>query len=244
MRRIDSRTNPHDDAQHFETQNLLRVQCLSDGLGGTRLARYRHSILEAREMNPLIAYLLAAIVTWSPPSDHDYYELREETLDRYAAIAHDIAAVALDPAEAPLFGGPQGRAQTALLLASVAFYESGGFRRDVDLGLGTSARGDSGRSWCLMQINIGDGTTIEHWTGRNLVEDRQKCLRAGLRRLRQSFDMCQNQSFVDRLSGYTKGRCTDGDDFSHRRLNRALDWWSSHRVDGVRVDQGSQAMVH
>jgi hypothetical protein len=195
-------------------------------------------------MNALIAYLLAAIVTWSPPSDHDYYELREETLDRYASIARDIATVALDPAEAPLFGGPQGRAQTGLLLASVAFYESGGFRRDVDLGLGNRARGDSGRSWCLMQINIGDGTTIERWTGHNLVEDRQKCFRAGLRKLRQSFAMCQNQSFADRLSGYTKGRCTDDDDFSHRRLNRALDWWSSHRLDGVGVDQRSQAMAH
>jgi len=59
-------------------------------------------------MNPLIAYLLAAIVTWSPPADHDYYERREETLERYASIAGDVAAVALDPAEAPLFGGPRG----------------------------------------------------------------------------------------------------------------------------------------
>jgi hypothetical protein len=193
-------------------------------------------------MNALIAYLLAAMVTWSPPGDHDYYEPREETLDRYAAIAKDFAAVALDPEEAPLFGGPQGRVQTGLLLASVAFYESGGYRRDVDLGIGKKARGDSGRSWCLMQINIGDGTTLEHWSGRDLVEDRQKCLRVGLRRMRQSFEMCSGQAFIDRLSGYTTGRCTVADDYSHRRMKRALGWWGAHRLDDVKLQQ-AQAMI-
>ncbi len=194
-------------------------------------------------MNSLIAYLLAAMVTWSPPSDHDYYEARAETLDRYAAIAHDIAQVALDPAEPPLFPGPQGRAQTALVMASVAFYESGGYRRDVDFGIGKRARGDSGRSWCLMQINIGDGMTVERYTGRDLVLDRQKCLRVGLRRLRDSFAMCDNLAFIDKLSGYTTGRCTENDDYSHRRLRRALDWWSSHPFDRVRMPQASQAMA-
>jgi hypothetical protein len=195
-------------------------------------------------MNALIAYLLAAMVTWSPPGDHDYYERREETLERYAAIARDVAEVALDPAEAPLFGGPQGRVQTGLLLASVAFYESGGYRRDVDLGIGKKARGDSGRSWCLMQINLGDGMTAERWSGRDLVLDRQKCLRVGLRRMRESFDMCKGEVFVDRLSGYTTGRCTADDDFSHRRMKRALQWWSQHRLDEVRLLRTSQAMAH
>jgi hypothetical protein len=194
-------------------------------------------------MNALIAYLIAAMVTWSPPADHDYYASREETLDRYAAIAHDIATVALDPAEAPLFGGPQGRAQTALLVASVAFYESGGYRRDVDFGIGKKARGDSGRSWCLMQINLGEGATLESWTGRDLVAERQKCLRVGLRRMRDSFAMCKELPFMDRLSGYTTGRCTEGDDYSHRRMRRALDWWTSHPLDEVKVRQSAQALA-
>jgi hypothetical protein len=195
-------------------------------------------------MNALIAYLLAAMVTWSPPGDHDYYERREETLERYASIARDVAEVALDPTEAPLFGGPQGRVQTGLLLASVAFYESGGYRRDVDFGIGNKARGDSGRSWCLMQINLGDGMTAERWSGRDLVLDRQKCIRVGLRRMRQSFDMCKGEAFVDRLSGYTTGRCMADDDFSHRRMKRALGWWSQHRVDEIGLLQSSRALAH
>ncbi len=179
-------------------------------------------------MNALVAYLFAAMLLWSPPADHQYYEPREETLARYAGIARTIAKVALDPAEPPLFGGPEGRAETGLFVTSVAFYESGGFRRDVELGTGKHARGDGGRSWCLMQVNIGTGRTEERWTGPELVNDQDKCIRAGLHRMRQSFRHCTGQTFVDRLSGYTDGRCRDGADAAHRRIGRAVEFWASH----------------
>src|ERR1700677_4658561 len=146
-------------------------------------------------MNALVAYLLAAMISWSPPVEHEYYEPREETVARYVAIARTIAEVALDPAEPPLFGGPDGRAETALFIAAVAYYESGGYRRDVELGTGKHARGDSGRSWCLMQVNIGGGRTVEDWTGIDLVADRDKCIRAGLHRMRESFLHCTGQTF-------------------------------------------------
>jgi hypothetical protein len=179
-------------------------------------------------MNGLVAYLLTAMLAWSPTHDHEYYEAREETLARDAAIARTIAEVALDPAEPPLFGGPDARAETALFVSSVAFYESGGFRRDVELGTGKHSRGDSGRSWCLMQVNIGGGMTAEHWTGLDLVGDRAKCIRAGLHRMRESFEHCTGQTFVDRLSGYTDGRCRDGADAAHRRTLRAVQFWEKH----------------
>jgi len=179
-------------------------------------------------MNALVAYLFAAMVAWSPPFEHEYYEPRDETLARYAGIARTIAKVVLDPAEPPLFGGPDGRAETGLFVASVAFYESGGFRRDVELGMGKHARGDSGRSWCLMQVNIGDGRTDERWSGLDLVNDQDKCIRAGLHRMRQSFVHCSGQTFIDRLSGYTDGRCRDGADAAHRRTRRAVDFWAKY----------------
>ena len=77
-------------------------------------------------MHALITYLLSAMFAWAPPADHDYYADRQDTVERYESIAKDIADVALDPNEPPLFGGPQGRAQTALYVTSIAFYESGG----------------------------------------------------------------------------------------------------------------------
>ena len=179
-------------------------------------------------MNSLVAYLFAAMLAWSPVFEHEYYEPREETLARYVGIARTIAKVALDPTESPLFGGPDARAETALFVSSVAFYESGGFRRDVELGTGKHSRGDSGRSWCLMQVNIGGGTTAEHWSGPELVNDQEKCIRAGLHRMRESFEHCKGQTFVDRLSGYTDGRCRDGADAAHRRTRRAIDFWERH----------------
>jgi len=182
-------------------------------------------------MHALIAYLLSAMMSWAPPASHDYYAPREETTERYESIARDVAEVALDPNEAPLFGGPQGRAQTALVLMSIANFESGGFRRDVDLGMGPRGRGDSGRSWCLMQINVGEGKTTERWTGRELVEDRRRCFRAGLERIRQSFALCEGMPLLDRLSGYTRGRCEANDETSRHRLQPAMTWWTRHNFD-------------
>jgi hypothetical protein len=179
-------------------------------------------------MHALITYLLSAMFAWAPPSDHDYYADRQDTIERYESIAKDIASVALDPNEPPLFGGPQGRAETALYVTAIAFYESGGFRRDVDAGVGKRSRGDGGRSWCIMQINLGEGLTAEQWSGRDLVQDRQKCIRAGLGRIRESYALCRTLPFTDRLSGYTKGRCIEDEDLSQRRMRRTQQWWTAH----------------
>jgi hypothetical protein len=187
-------------------------------------------------MNGLVAYLISAMLAWSPPADHEYYEPRGETVARYAVIAQSIAEVALDPAEPPLFGGLDGRAETALFISSVAFFESGGFRRDVELGTGKHARGDGGRSWCLMQVNVGHGVTAERWSGPDLVNDRSKCIRAGLHRMRESFQHCKGQTFIDRLSGYTDGRCRDGADAAHRRTRRAVQYWEAHPPRGFTLD--------
>jgi hypothetical protein len=181
-------------------------------------------------MNELVAYVLSAMLTWSPPLQHQYYERPEATLARYDGIAKTIAEVALDPAEPSLFGGPDGRAETALFIASVAFYESGGYRRDVQLGTGTHGKGDGGRSWGLMQINIGNRDTAEHWVGTDLVNDPAKCIRAGLHRMRESFTHCHALAFNDRLSGYTDGRCREGAVAAHRRTERAVAFWEEHAL--------------
>ncbi len=194
-------------------------------------------------MNGLVAYLISAMLAWSPPRDHEYYEAREDTVARYAGIAQTIARVVLDPAEPPLFGGPDGRAETGLFISSVAFYESGGFRRDVELGTGSHSRGDRGRSWCLLQVNIGGGMTAERWTGPELVNDQEKCIRAGLHRMRESFMRCHAQTFVDRLSGYTDGRCRDGADASHRRTIRAIDFWEKHPPRPLEVETTRLALL-
>jgi hypothetical protein len=98
-------------------------------------------------------------------------------------------------------------------VASIVYYESH-LARNVDYGLGKWGRGDYGGSWCLMQLNLGRGRdgdsadrTAEGWSGKDLVADRAKCFRAGLRRLRQSWGCGAG---AERLTVYASGRCITG----------------------------------
>jgi hypothetical protein len=175
-------------------------------------------------MPDVVTYLVAAMTTWVPL--HAHAEPKEETATRYDSIAHDAITVAYDESEAPLFPGPNGRAQTALLMLSVASLESS-YKRTVDDG---TRKGDHGRSVCLMQIRVGDGVTGDGWSSFDLVTDRTKCFRAGLHILRGSFAACHRLPLTDRMSAYATGHCAEGEEKGRLRVVRALDWWGTHEV--------------
>jgi hypothetical protein len=109
-------------------------------------------------------------------------------------------------------------------MLSVASYESS-YRKTVDDGRG---RGDHGRSYCLMQIRVGNGTTPEGWSGAELVEDRQRCFRSALHFLRGSFGICHRLPIDDRLSAYATGHCMENAPISRSRVGRARTWWEGH----------------
>lgn len=157
----------------------------------------------------LVTFLLAAMVAWRAPTlpERPYFE----------EVAHDFAAVALDEEEAPVFDGEHAREKTALLLLSIASYESGGFARDVDLDV---RKGDSGRSHCLLQVQLRPGDKLT---------DRQSCIRLGLARVRESLALCRGVTLQDRLGGYVRGRCIDADPEARLRWNRAHAWWAGHQ---------------
>jgi len=110
-------------------------------------------------------WVLQRMITWLPPGRSfikNAIETPEEGKARYEKIADAAISVVYDPNEKPIFGGKYGRAKTLALILSVAYFESG-YRKDVDLNLGPSARGDKGKSWCMMQVMLGrpwiDGNT-------------------------------------------------------------------------------------
>ena len=175
-------------------------------------------------MDSLVAYLVAAMIGWVPLHAHAPSESNDDARARYESIARDVASVAFDEAEAPLFGGPEGRAQTALLMLSVASYESGYLQR-VDDGRGL---GDHGHSYCLMQLRVGRGLTREGWDGHDLVTHREHCFRAGLHVLRASFGVCHSLPVDDRLSAYATGHCFADAAISRSRVARARAWRASH----------------
>jgi hypothetical protein len=194
------------------------------------------------------SWVVDRMVSWSPPGRSFIQEAKEtpeEGKARYGEIAEAILSVAYDPSEPPLFGGRNGRARTAAVLLSVARMESG-FRRDVDLNLGKLARGDGGRSWCLMQVQLGspmngktktrilfegDGVSFTSdpglgFGGEDLIADRRVCVRTGLRMMRRSFSACSRLNVLDKLSAYTTGSCQSGQRESRARVRLAIDWVS------------------
>ena len=179
-------------------------------------------------METLIAWMVAVMLAAAPHyTSHtpEAVETPAEMQERYTEIARDIATVVYDPEETPLFQGARGRERSAATVLSIAFFESS-FRKAVDKNIGKEARGDHGRSWCLMQLNIGNGKTVDGWTGPELIEDRTKCIRSAYRYIKMSFGSCRGMPFEDRLSAYASGKCFTPSTVSRRRLSVGSMWFS------------------
>lgn len=239
------------------TYALILLVMFITAFSGRAAASEPESSLPSFRVTSLHQWLVDRMTSWSPPGItyvKDAKETAEEGKSRYEDIANSIISVTYDPSEKPIFQGKIGRAMTTALLASIAFHESA-FRKDVDSGTGSLARGDSGRSWCMAQIQLGlpdlktgntrlrvalsgeglrfitnpvDSDYESSWGGKDLVQDRTKCFRIALRLARMSFASCKSLPVQDRLSMYTSGRCEAGADASRRRVGQAMRWlWKS-----------------
>lgn len=177
-------------------------------------------------MQALITYLLTAMLAWSPLENHRYLlthmasnaDRDSYTEARYESIAKDLADVV--DSEPPVFSGATGKAETALVLLSIASYESGDFREDIDTIKGT---GDHGKAHCIMQIEypLRAGETLN---------DRKDCFRIGLSRVRESMKACPKSKVEERLAVYARGKCDDnwGINNSKMKMHRARGWFKSH----------------
>jgi hypothetical protein len=153
---------------------------------------------------------------WSPMSEHLYLETAAITEARYQAIAADIATAAEDPAEAPFFAGDDGRVRTAVLLAAVASFESGGFVAAV---VDCRKPGDHGGAWGLYQ---------SHRDRRMACAGVESASHLALAQFRESVRACQQLPPALWLSAYASGRCSSGHDASRQRWARASAWMLAH----------------
>lgn len=150
--------------------------------------------------------IFAAMVELYHPKHQAVSYLREPLAKaeaRYAAVAADIAEIAFEESEPPLFEGPAGREATALLLTAIAWHESG-FRKDVETCHGPIAKGDHGRSIGLFQIIRGPNR--EGHSAKDICADRKLQIRLGLRTLRRAKEHCGG-SPLTWLQAYGSGRC-------------------------------------
>ena len=200
-------------------------------------------------MKELFIAWLISIMSILAPLDKKHVvpeamETPEQTQERYEQIAQAIYEGAYDESVPPVFMGKKARAQTALLVVTV-FYTETGLRRDMDLGtsrdrLRPEGLNDYGRSWCMGQLNIGrrvvNGeetsvrTTVEGWTGPELYADRRKCVVATINALRRSKGACQRLPISEQLAVYAAGNCvwTAGKVASRVKMNMFFRLWGTH----------------
>lgn len=197
-------------------------------------------------------WIVAFIGKQAPPGRPTYFthakETKEEAEARHLAIADDLIDVVYHPDTKPIFSGERGRSKTVSLILGIMLWETG-FRKDVDYGLGPYARGDQGKSWCLMQLNIGTGRTpawnlAENrpatdtdpeqdvhpgYLGTELVSERTACIGEGLKVVRRSFNSCRTLPLDLRLSAYASGSCSKGQDKSRQRVGTGMRWYTNSR---------------
>lgn len=179
-----------------------------------------------------------ASIEWIPLAPVGGWETRSEADVRRLAIATDVAAVAFDQIEVPLFSSGSdyaSRANTALFLASIARYESG-YDVRVDTGHCEAFPGGIKAGWCdngnahsLWQHNIGNGKTLDGWTKIDLIADRRKAVRAALHALQHSAKTCASYSGADAFSVYAQGFCGVSEKM-RERLRGATSWAKEHSM--------------
>lgn len=153
----------------------------------------------------LESFILAFILWMEPLMKNVASEDPSIRLERYKAIAADIAEVCSDPTEAPVFNGPNARIKTCMLIASIAHNESG-FKHSIDSGI---ERGDGGRSVGIMQVQHGQKGKLAFTLDQ--LKDRKTNIKAGLAVLRNS--KCNSGTDMNNmLRGYVNGSCTPLED--------------------------------
>lgn len=152
----------------------------------------------------LTSYLMLAILFLSPL--HHSLNKKEtplDRLDRYHSIVSDIAEVATDPAEAPVFTGKFAKERTALLILSIGLHESG-YDKNVDDG---SQRGKLGEV-CFLQV-MPNMINSKHNYSPDYLMDRKNCIRAALSIIRDS--KC-SEDITTMLRAYVSGKCSKNPD--------------------------------
>lgn len=218
------------------------------------------AVPESGDREKAIEWMVSFMTRHAPPGRKTFYtdaqETKEEALERYHGIASAIVDVVYNPKTKPLFGGANGRARSSAVILAIMLFESG-YMKSVDNGV---RRGDAGKSWCLLQINIGAGRTLrwntkfdrpvrmgddaadifEGYTGRELVEDRKKCVGEAYKALRLSFGACSSMQLPldQKLRVYGSGNCNGAVKESRLRMKAAIKFWDeTHQTRGFKDDR-------
>jgi len=185
-------------------------------------------------MNTLVTWMVGTMLLASPVNPK--FETKQEHKDRMVEIAEDIISVTYDTSESPIIPiGKDPRRLAAMLVFGVARHESS-FYYNIDKNKGTNSRGDNGRSYCMMQIQVGKGKTSQGWSGPDLINDRKKCIKAGYQYMKRSFGACRRHGQLYGLSAYASGSCDKGRSVSKDMVNMGFYYfYRSPKVEDEQV---------
>lgn len=178
----------------------------------------------SKTMSILAQWIFSVLTVIAPPEKLAATvqgETVEEMTERYQTTAVKMAETITE--RGPLFKGKDGEYKTAATMIGIMKFES-----ELANAVATGKRrGDHGKSWCYMQIMIDGKTNIwgddemKTWTGQDLVDDWKKCFSVAHAILQYSLRSCGNYKNGDILSGYTTGRCKEGEKKARHRWNYA-----------------------
>lgn len=178
----------------------------------------------------IAACVLRAMLAWAPvavhkPLDHE----PSVTMSRYESIATSIERAASDPAEAPLYRGEQARERTALLLASLAFWESRYWAR-VDEGRCALRECDAGFAWTIWQLHPEDGFVL---TERGFTHARNRSkdwLLANASQVVHGPDLVHDRALAARVALHVLRQAGSGQWTTGRRAKAQAElWWARDR---------------
>jgi hypothetical protein len=138
----------------------------------------------------LAKYLFIAMVSWLSPAKQP--ESLEVSTARYESIAADVAEVVSREDEPALFKNDTDKTKTALLLISMAYFESSYFAR-VDEGHCLPKECDGGLAFSMWQFHPEMGLAFDGdkwkydangWHGKDFIADRKLTIRMVLHLLR------------------------------------------------------------
>ncbi len=174
----------------------------------------------------MTAWILGAVQAWgASPVPIDERPRVDEIRQR---VADDIAAVAYDADEPPVFQGEHGRARTALLLVSLGGEETR-FKEHILEGHCKLGECDHGFATGMLQVHLGPyglrllgpraaqcgAKSVDCWTKDDLVNDWSMQVVTGLHVYRtqgpRAFTMWQKAS-IDAASWYVKNPPPVADD--------------------------------
>jgi hypothetical protein len=111
-------------------------------------------------------------------------------------------------------------------MASIASTESYYTKAAVTCKVG----GDNGIAWGAWQTHTNKAQTCSSpRAGASIALDL----------VETSFHWCKNVNSLDKLAGYTSGKCQPSHE-SRRKISRALDWYKQNPPEKIDIDEGNE----